>query len=54
MRIDPANVEVQKSVKSILAMILSRHPAACATCEALDNCKVKELAYHYKVRDTRC
>ncbi len=49
MRIDPASTEVQASVKKTLEMILSRHPAACATCEAIDSCKVKDLAYRYEV-----
>lgn len=49
MEIEANSPELDASVKNILELILTRHPDACATCEANGRCDLQNLFYRYQI-----
>lgn len=53
MKIWTESSKVRKVRKMIVELLLSDHPADCMTCEANGNCTLQDLAYEYKITESR-
>lgn len=53
MDISTNSVEIVKTRKEILELILANHPQDCLTCQNAGNCKLQDYCYEYDVKDTR-
>lgn len=45
--------EIRSARKTVLELLIARHPQECLTCPRNNNCELQSLAYQYGINDLR-